>query len=42
VGVVNVLLSAPGFMQVLHLACALGVWLAFVRLGNEVLDVRRA
>jgi heme A synthase len=42
VGVVNVVLSAPGWMQVLHLACALGVWLAFVRLGNEVLDLRRA
>jgi heme a synthase len=41
VGVVNVLSSAPGYMQVLHLACALGVWLAFVRLGNEVLDLRR-
>jgi heme a synthase len=42
VGVVNVALSAPGWMQVLHLAGALGVWLAFVRLGNEVLDLRRA
>ena len=41
-GVVNVLLSAPGWMQVLHLALALGVWLAFVRLGMEVLDLRGA
>jgi heme A synthase len=38
-GVVNVLLSAPGWMQVLHLALALWVWLAFVRLGVEVLDL---
>jgi heme A synthase len=38
-GLVNVLLSAPGAMQVLHLALALGVWLAFVRLGTEVLQL---
>jgi cytochrome c oxidase assembly protein subunit 15 len=38
-GVVNVLLSAPGWMQVLHLALALGVWLSFVRLANQVLDL---
>jgi cytochrome c oxidase assembly protein subunit 15/protoheme IX farnesyltransferase len=38
-GVVNVLLSAPGWMQVLHHALALWVWLAFVRLGVEVLDL---
>jgi heme a synthase len=39
-GVANVLLSAPGPMQVLHLALALVVWLAFVRLGTEVLGLR--
>jgi heme A synthase len=38
-GLVNVLLSAPGAMQVLHLALALGVWLAFVRLGSLVLGL---
>jgi len=41
-GVVNVLLSAPGTMQVLHLALALAVWLAFVRLGTEVLGLEGA
>jgi heme a synthase len=38
-GVANVLLSAPGWMQVLHLALALAVWLAFVRLGTQVLTL---
>lgn len=41
-GLVNVLLSAPGWMQVLHLALALVVWLAFVRLAAEVLGLRAA
>lgn len=36
-GLANVLLSAPGWMQVLHLALALMVWLSFVRLGTRVL-----
>jgi cytochrome c oxidase assembly protein subunit 15 len=39
-GVVNVLLSAPGWMQVLHLALALAVWLSFVHLGTQVLALR--
>lgn len=38
-GLVNVLLSAPGPMQVLHLALALTVWLGFVRLGTRVLPL---
>jgi heme a synthase len=38
-GTANVLLSAPGWMQVVHLALALAVWLAFVRLGALVLDL---
>lgn len=38
-GLVNVLLSAPGWMQVLHLALALAVWLAFVHLGVHVLGL---
>jgi heme A synthase len=41
-GIVNVLLSAPGWLQVLHLALALFVWLTFVRLGVEVLHLRAA
>lgn len=36
-GLANVWLSAPGYMQVLHLALALAVWLAFVVLANAAL-----
>jgi len=32
-GVVNVLLSAPGWMQVVHLALATWLWIALVLLG---------
>jgi heme A synthase len=34
-GVVNILLSAPGWMQLLHLALATAVWIAFVLLALE-------
>jgi heme A synthase len=36
-GLVNVWLSAPGYLQVIHLALAVAVWLAFVVLANEAL-----
>jgi cytochrome c oxidase assembly protein subunit 15 len=36
-GLVNVWLSAPGYLQVIHLALAVAVWLAFVVLVNEAL-----
>jgi cytochrome c oxidase assembly protein subunit 15 len=35
-GVLNVFLSAPGWLQVAHLALALGLWIAFVLLAYEV------
>ncbi len=35
-GTLNVLLGAPGPMQVVHLALALGTWLAFVALAAEL------
>jgi len=34
-GVLNVFLSAPGWLQVLHLGLALGVWIAFVLCAYE-------
>lgn len=34
-GVVNVMLSAPGWMQLVHLALATGLWIAFVLLTLE-------
>jgi heme A synthase len=34
-GVLNVLLSAPGWLQVVHLGLALGLWIAFVVLAYE-------
>jgi cytochrome c oxidase assembly protein subunit 15 len=34
-GGLNVALSAPGWMQVVHLALALGLWIAFVSLAGE-------
>lgn len=40
-GTLNVLLSAPGWLQVVHLALALGVWLSFVLLAAEVLELER-
>ncbi len=36
-GLVNVWLSAPGYLQVIHLALAVSLWLAFVVLVNEAL-----
>jgi heme a synthase len=36
-GAANVWLSAPGYLQVTHLALALAVWVAFVVLANEAL-----
>lgn len=35
-GGLNVALSAPGWLQVVHLALALGLWIAFVSLVGEV------
>lgn len=35
-GGLNVALSAPGWLQVLHLGLALGLWIAFVSLAGEV------
>lgn len=37
-GVANVYLAAPGFMQVLHLASALCVWLCLIWLGLSVCE----
>ena len=37
-GVLNVLLSAPGWLQVVHLGLALGLWIAFVVLAYEALS----
>jgi heme A synthase len=34
-GTLNVFLSAPGWLQIVHLALALGLWLAFVLLVYE-------
>ena len=34
-GALNVLLSAPGWLQVVHLGLAIGLWIAFVRLAYE-------
>jgi heme A synthase len=34
-GVLNVLLSAPGWLQVVHLGLAIGLWIAFVLLAYE-------
>lgn len=41
-GVVNIMLSAPGWMQLLHLALATGLWIALVALTLAALDARRA
>jgi heme A synthase len=35
-GILNVFLSAPGWLQVMHLGLALGLWIAFVVLAHEV------
>jgi heme A synthase len=42
VGCANVLLSAPGYLQVVHLLLASLVWLALVLLGVEARDPRTA
>ncbi len=41
-GVVNILLSAPGWMQVVHLLLGTGLWIAVVILALAVLGPRRA
>lgn len=41
VGIVNVALLAPVWMQVVHLAIADAVWISFVLASSEVLAVRR-
>jgi heme a synthase len=40
-GVVNILLSAPGFMQVIHLALATALWLALVLFYPTAMAARR-
>jgi heme a synthase len=39
-GTLNVLLSAPGWLQVVHLGLALGLWASFVALAGSVGDAR--
>lgn len=39
-GTLNVVLSAPGWLQVLHLGLALGLWISFVSLAGSVLEKR--
>jgi len=41
-GLVNVLLSAPGYLQVIHLGVATALWLAFVVFSAAALDARTA
>lgn len=41
-GVVNILLSAPGWLQVIHLLLGTGLWIAVVYLALAVLGPRRA
>jgi heme A synthase len=41
-GTLNVVLSAPGWLQVLHLGLALGLWVAFVSLAASVLEARES
>ena len=41
-GVVNILLSAPGWMQVVHLLLGTGLWIAVVILALAVLGPRKA
>ncbi len=41
-GVVNILLSAPGYMQVVHLFLGTGLWVALIILAMAVLGPRRA
>jgi len=38
-GVLNVFLSAPGWLQVVHLALALALWVSFVLLALETAEV---
>jgi heme A synthase len=38
VGVANVLLSAPGWLQVVHLGLAVGLWISFVALAAGALE----
>lgn len=40
VGLLNLLISAPAWMQLIHLAVALGLWMAFVALSAHVLRPR--
>jgi heme A synthase len=41
VGLVNVWLSAPGYLQILHLALALAIWLALIATALETLHAQR-
>ena len=38
IGVINILLSAPGYLQVIHLAAANALWLVLVVLGTHPLE----
>lgn len=42
IGVLNIWLSAPGWMQIVHLAAANGVWVLWVLLGLELLSADQA
>jgi heme A synthase len=39
-GTLNVVLSAPGWLQVVHLGLALGLWISFVTLAGATRDLR--
>lgn len=39
-GTLNVVLSAPGWLQVVHLGLALGLWVSFVTLAGAAREVR--
>jgi len=39
-GTLNVLLSAPGWLQVVHLGLGLGLWISFVALAGSVNEAR--
>jgi cytochrome c oxidase assembly protein subunit 15 len=40
-GVVNILLSAPGWLQVVHLLLGTGLWVALITFALTVLGPRR-
>ena len=40
-GVVNILLSAPGWLQIVHLLLGTGLWIALINFALAVLGPRR-